>query len=251
MIDELPVLATLGTFGGSVTVSGAGGLRVRESDRIAELVAGLRDGRRRRGTARRLPGALRHAPHGRRRARASRSSASPAFGDRRARGHGPTTINGPMPWQSPTCLFDDLDRPRAATACTRRGREDGKVYLVGLHGRASRASHAPWAGGSIGRPRTSTRASSRSSVVTSRRFSRLRASPIWAREREALINLLPERGAVIASGGGTFADASNRELMRGRRGRLARRALRNHPEPGAPRRSPAAGRGSSWHGTAL
>src|SRR5262245_56792748 len=34
-----------------------------------------------------------------------------------------------------------------------------------------------------------------------------------AREREALINLLPERGAVIASGGGTFADASNRELM--------------------------------------
>ena len=33
------------------------------------------------------------------------------------------------------------------------------------------------------------------------------------REREALIGLLPERGAVIASGGGTFADASNRELM--------------------------------------
>ena len=34
-----------------------------------------------------------------------------------------------------------------------------------------------------------------------------------AREREALIDLLPERGAVIASGGGTFADASIRELM--------------------------------------
>lgn len=34
-----------------------------------------------------------------------------------------------------------------------------------------------------------------------------------AREREALVALLPERGAVIASGGGTFADASNRELM--------------------------------------
>ena len=28
-----------------------------------------------------------------------------------------------------------------------------------------------------------------------------------------MIDLLPERGAVIASGGGTFADASNRELM--------------------------------------
>ena len=34
-----------------------------------------------------------------------------------------------------------------------------------------------------------------------------------AREREALIALLPERGAVVASGGGTFADVSNRELM--------------------------------------
>ena len=34
-----------------------------------------------------------------------------------------------------------------------------------------------------------------------------------ARERETLIGLLPERGAVVASGGGTFADASNRELM--------------------------------------
>lgn len=42
LIDELPVLATLGTFGGSVTVSGAGELRFKESDRIAELVAGLR-----------------------------------------------------------------------------------------------------------------------------------------------------------------------------------------------------------------
>lgn len=35
-----------------------------------------------------------------------------------------------------------------------------------------------------------------------------------AREREALIDLLPERGLVVASGGGTFADPANRELMR-------------------------------------
>ena len=34
-----------------------------------------------------------------------------------------------------------------------------------------------------------------------------------AREREALLALLPERGVVVASGGGTFGDASNRELM--------------------------------------
>lgn len=34
-----------------------------------------------------------------------------------------------------------------------------------------------------------------------------------AREREALIEMLPDRGTVIASGGGTFADPVNRELM--------------------------------------
>ncbi len=34
-----------------------------------------------------------------------------------------------------------------------------------------------------------------------------------ARERDALIGLLPERGLVVASGGGTFADPINRELM--------------------------------------
>lgn len=34
-----------------------------------------------------------------------------------------------------------------------------------------------------------------------------------ARERDALIDLLPERGLVVASGGGTFADPANRALM--------------------------------------
>jgi 3-phosphoshikimate 1-carboxyvinyltransferase len=42
VIDELPVLAALGTFGGSISVSGAQELRVKESDRIAALVGGLR-----------------------------------------------------------------------------------------------------------------------------------------------------------------------------------------------------------------
>ena len=36
-----------------------------------------------------------------------------------------------------------------------------------------------------------------------------------ARERELLIGLLPERGVVVASGGGTFADTPNRERMLG------------------------------------
>ena len=42
LVDELPVLAARAALGGSLEVSGAGELRVKESDRIAALVAGLR-----------------------------------------------------------------------------------------------------------------------------------------------------------------------------------------------------------------
>jgi 3-phosphoshikimate 1-carboxyvinyltransferase len=42
LIDELPALAALATFGGSCTVRGAAELRVKESDRISALVSGLR-----------------------------------------------------------------------------------------------------------------------------------------------------------------------------------------------------------------
>ncbi len=42
LIDELPALAALATHGGAIHVRGAGELRVKESDRIAALVAGLR-----------------------------------------------------------------------------------------------------------------------------------------------------------------------------------------------------------------
>jgi 3-phosphoshikimate 1-carboxyvinyltransferase len=41
LIDELPALAALATCGGGLSVTGAGELRVKESDRIAALVAGL------------------------------------------------------------------------------------------------------------------------------------------------------------------------------------------------------------------
>jgi 3-phosphoshikimate 1-carboxyvinyltransferase len=41
VIDELPVLAALATFAGGLRVTGAGELRVKESDRITALVAGL------------------------------------------------------------------------------------------------------------------------------------------------------------------------------------------------------------------
>ena len=42
VIDELPVLAALATHGGSLAVSGAEELRVKESDRISALADGLR-----------------------------------------------------------------------------------------------------------------------------------------------------------------------------------------------------------------
>lgn len=42
LIDELPALAALATFGGEIDVSGASELRVKESDRITCLAAGLR-----------------------------------------------------------------------------------------------------------------------------------------------------------------------------------------------------------------
>ncbi len=42
VIDELPALAALATFGGDIDVTGAAELRVKESDRISCLVRGLR-----------------------------------------------------------------------------------------------------------------------------------------------------------------------------------------------------------------
>jgi 3-phosphoshikimate 1-carboxyvinyltransferase len=42
LIDELPAIAALASHGGDVTVRGAGELRVKESDRIAAIVAGFR-----------------------------------------------------------------------------------------------------------------------------------------------------------------------------------------------------------------
>jgi len=120
VIDELPVLATLGTFGGSVTVSGAGELRVKESDRIAELVAGLRamgadaderpDGFQVR-SGRRLTGGTVHARHDHRLAMAFAIAALGATG--------PTTIEGADAVAvSYPAFFEDLDRlaQRAGTA---------------------------------------------------------------------------------------------------------------------------------------
>jgi 3-phosphoshikimate 1-carboxyvinyltransferase len=112
VIDELPVLATLGTFGGSVTVSGAGELRVKESDRIAELVAGLRamgadaderpDGFQvRSGT--RLTGGTVHARHDHRLAMAFAIAALGATGPTIIQGADAVAVSYPG-------FFRDLDR---------------------------------------------------------------------------------------------------------------------------------------------
>jgi 3-phosphoshikimate 1-carboxyvinyltransferase len=111
VIDELPVLATLGTFGGSVTVSGAGELRVKESDRIAELVAGLRamgadaderaDGFQVRHGAR-LTGGTVHAKHDHRLAMAFAIAALGAGGPTQIEGADAVAVSYPS-------FFQDLD----------------------------------------------------------------------------------------------------------------------------------------------
>jgi 3-phosphoshikimate 1-carboxyvinyltransferase len=110
VIDELPVLATLGTFGGSVTVSGAGELRVKESDRIAELVAGLRamgadaderpDGFQVR-YGHRLTGGTVHAKHDHRLAMAFAIAALGATGPTQIDGADAVAVSYPA-------FFDDL-----------------------------------------------------------------------------------------------------------------------------------------------
>lgn len=114
LIDELPALAALATFGGSIEVRGAGELRVKESDRISALVAGLRamgadaeeypDGFAVRGT-RRLAGGAVDARHDH---RLAMSFAVAALG-----AEGPTHISGAeVAAVSFPGFFETLDRLR-------------------------------------------------------------------------------------------------------------------------------------------
>ena len=115
LIDELPALAALATFGGSIEVRGAGELRVKESDRITALVDGLRamgadadeypDGFVVRGS-RRLTGGAVDARHDH---RLAMSFAVAALG-----ATGPTEIHGAeVAAVSFPGFFDTLDRLRA------------------------------------------------------------------------------------------------------------------------------------------
>jgi hypothetical protein len=87
VIDELPALAAMAACGGELHVTGAGELRVKESDRISALAAGFRgDGRRDRGVPRRLPRARRSPPHRRTPGRRRRSPPGDGLCDRRPLG---------------------------------------------------------------------------------------------------------------------------------------------------------------------
>lgn len=114
LIDELPALAAWATFGGELSVTGAGELRVKESDRITALVDGLRalgaeadelsDGFHVRGGTR-LTGGSAHARHDHRLAMAFAVAALGASG--------PSVIEGADVVQvSYPGFFQDLERLR-------------------------------------------------------------------------------------------------------------------------------------------
>ena len=114
IIDELPMLGALATFGGELRVTGAGELRVKESDRISAFVGGLKalgadaeelpDGFHIRGR-RPLAGGTVHAHDDHRLAMAF---AIAALGARQ-----PVTIEGAEAVTvSYPGFFDDLDRLR-------------------------------------------------------------------------------------------------------------------------------------------
>ena len=114
IIDELPMLGALATFGGELRVTGAGELRVKESDRISAFVGGLRalgadaeelpDGFHIRGRAQ-LAGGTVHAHDDHRLAMAFAIAALGASA--------PVTIEGAEAVSvSYPGFFDDLDRLR-------------------------------------------------------------------------------------------------------------------------------------------
>ena len=115
IIDELPVLGALATFGGELRVTGAGELRVKESDRITALVNGLRaigadaeelpDGFHIRGS-RQLTGGTVHAHDDHRLAMAFAIAALGASAPVTIEGAEVVTVSYPN-------FFDDLHRLRA------------------------------------------------------------------------------------------------------------------------------------------
>ena len=158
LIDELPAIAALAAHGGEVTVRGAAELRVKESDRIAALVAGFRalgidaEERARRLRDRR---AGRRARRGRRRAcrRARRSPDGDGLRDRGARGRAAVDHRrrGCRSRISYPGFFETLRRSAALDVRRREGRQDLPRRLHG--GRqddgGARAGASGWTGEAV------------------------------------------------------------------------------------------------------
>ena len=102
---------------------------------------------------------------------------------------------------------------RPSTGCGRDRRQG--LPLAASWGPASRrwpaalARRLDWQAEDIDDPHRDA-----SSGATSPASSGRRAKPYFrAVERQVLVDLLPERGVVVATGGGTFVDPANRDLM--------------------------------------
>ncbi len=201
LIDELPAIAALAAHGGEVTVHGAAELRVKESDRITALVTGFRalgidaeehgDGSRFGAPAR--PPAASPTPAATTAWRwRSPSPGSPRSGRRASKARTPSLISYPG-------FFDTL-------AATYRVNTD-KIYLVGFMG-AGKSSVARALARRLG-----WRAIDIDEMIEQREqqtvaaiFARHGEPYFRAAERAVLLEQIPTRHLVVATGGGTFVD---------------------------------------------
>ena len=120
-----------------------------------------------------------------------------------------------------------------------------KVYLVGFMGAGKTTVARALAGGSTGGSRTSTSGSNGASAATSDHLPPGNGEPYF-RARSARTHRSAARARrVVATGGGTFVDPANRELML-RDGAVVwlDAPFCNRARARAPRRPAAAGRGS-------
>ncbi len=204
------MLAARAALGGALEVSGAGELRVKESDRITALVCGpAGDGRARPTNGRTDSCAMAHgrpaggtadAAHDHRLVMAftlvGLGCDRPLDRDRRRRGR-----------RLVPRLHDRPGEPHVVTT--------DKIYLVGFMA-AGKSTVARALGARLDWRAEDIDDLHRDSGTDDgrRRSSRGTASRISARvERELLRLLQPIRHVVVATGGGTFADPENRALI--------------------------------------
>ncbi len=209
LIDELPVLAALATFGGAITVTGAAELRVKESDRISSLVAGLRalgahaeewpDGFAVEG-GQAIAGGTADACGDHRLAMAF---AIAALGGRRAsiiRGAEAVSVSYPR-------FFDTLEKLEIV-------RTD-KIYLVGFMA-AGKSSLARALATRLGWRSVDVdeMIEARERQTIAQLFAQRGEAYFRSVERLVVTEILAERHVVVATGGGTFVDAENRAAMK-------------------------------------